>query len=124
MRRIAGTFESLRSRKQTAFMPFLAAGDPDMSTTVELIRLLAGCGVDLIEIGFPYSDPIADGPVIQEAYTRALAKKIGVADIFGALRRSRARRYRRSWQWSLTPLFTARAPKSSRRRQCERAFPG
>ena len=66
-------------------MPFLAAGDPELSTTAELIRLLAGCGVDLIEIGFPYSDPIADGPVIQEAYTRALAKKIGVADIFGAL---------------------------------------
>jgi tryptophan synthase alpha chain len=85
MRRIAATFEALRSRRQTAFMPFLAAGDPEISTTVELIRLLAGCGVDLIEIGFPYSDPIADGPVIQEAYTRALAKKIGVADIFGAL---------------------------------------
>lgn len=85
MRPIAATFESLRSRKQTAFMPFLAAGDPDLSTTVELIRLLAGCGVDLIEVGFPYSDPIADGPVIQEAYTRALAKKIGIADIFGAL---------------------------------------
>ncbi|HEV3298114.1 MAG TPA: tryptophan synthase subunit alpha [Planctomycetaceae bacterium] len=85
MGRIAATFESLRLRRQTAFMPFLAAGDPDISTTVELVRLLAGCGVDLIEIGFPYSDPIADGPVIQEAYTRALAKKIGVADIFGAL---------------------------------------
>jgi tryptophan synthase alpha chain len=85
MSRIAATFESLRSRKRTAFMPFLAAGDPDVSTTVELIRLLARCGVDLIEIGFPYSDPIADGPVIQEAYTRALAKKIGLADIFGGL---------------------------------------
>ncbi len=66
-------------------MPFLAAGDPDVSTTVELIRLLAGCGVDLIEVGFPYSDPIADGPVIQEAYTRALAKKIRIPDIFGGL---------------------------------------
>ncbi len=85
MSRIATTFDSLRSREQTAFMPFLAAGDPDVSTTVELIRLLAGCGVDLIEIGFPYSDPIADGPVIQEAYTRALGKKIGLADIFGGL---------------------------------------
>jgi tryptophan synthase alpha chain len=85
MSRIAATFESLRSRKQTAFMPFLAAGDPDVSTTVELIRLLAGCGVDLIEVGFPYSDPIADGPVIQEAYTRALAKKIRLPDIFAGL---------------------------------------
>ncbi|HXY33118.1 MAG TPA: tryptophan synthase subunit alpha [Planctomycetaceae bacterium] len=85
MRPIAATFDSLRSRRQTAFMPFLAAGDPDISTTVELIRLLAGCGVDLIEIGFPYSDPIADGPVIQEAYTRALAKKIRLSDIFAGL---------------------------------------
>jgi tryptophan synthase alpha chain len=85
MRSIAATFEALRSRRHTAFMPFLAAGDPDVSTTVELIRLLAGCGVDLIEVGFPYSDPIADGPVIQEAYTRALAKKVSLADIFGAL---------------------------------------
>jgi tryptophan synthase alpha chain len=85
MRRIAATFESLRSQRQTAFMPFLAAGDPDVSTTVELIRLLAGCGVDLIEIGFPYSDPIADGPVIQEVYTRALAKKITLSDIFAGL---------------------------------------
>jgi tryptophan synthase alpha chain len=85
MSRIAATFESLRSRKQTAFMPFLTAGDPDVATTVELIRLLAGCGVDLIEIGFPYSDPIADGPVIQEAYTRALGKKVRLPDIFAAL---------------------------------------
>lgn len=85
MSRIAATFESLRSRKQTAFMPFLAAGDPDVSTTVELIRLLASCGVDLIEVGFPYSDPIADGPVVQEAYTRALGKKIRLPDIFAGL---------------------------------------
>lgn len=85
MSRIDETFASLQSRGQTAFMPFLAAGDPDISTTVELIRLLAGCGVDLIEVGFPYSDPIADGPVIQEAYTRALGKKVRVQDIFAGL---------------------------------------
>jgi tryptophan synthase alpha chain len=85
MSRIDETFASLQSRGQTAFMPFLAAGDPDISTTVELIRLLAGCGVDLIEVGFPYSDPIADGPVIQEAYTRALGKKVRLQDIFAGL---------------------------------------
>ncbi len=85
MSRIDEVFASLQSRGQTAFMPFLAAGDPDISTTVELIRLLAGCGVDLIEIGFPYSDPIADGPVIQEAYTRALGKKVRLQDIFAGL---------------------------------------
>ncbi len=66
-----------------AFMPFVTAGDPDFSTTVEMIRLLRDCGVDLIEVGFPYSDPIADGPVIQASYTRALANKIRLPDIFG-----------------------------------------
>lgn len=76
-----------------AFMPFITAGDPDLATTCELIELLADCGVDLIEIGFPYSDPIADGPVIQSSYTRALAKKLTVAAIFeaiGGLTRRRA----------------------------------
>ncbi len=63
-------------------MPFITAGDPDVSTTVELIRLLRDCGVDLIEIGFPYSDPIADGPVIQASYTRALARKVHLGDLF------------------------------------------
>jgi tryptophan synthase alpha chain len=84
--RIAALFASLRSRGQMAFMPFLSAGDPDLPTTVELIRLLRDSGVDLIEIGFPYSDPIADGPVIQASYTRALAKKIRLAEIFAALK--------------------------------------
>jgi tryptophan synthase alpha chain len=68
-----------------AFMPFVTAGDPDVSTTVELIRLLRECGVDLIEVGFPYSDPIADGPVIQASYTRALDKNLRLTDIFAGL---------------------------------------
>ena len=55
-------------------MPFIAAGDPDMTTTGRLIQELAKAGADLIEVGFPYSDPIADGPVIQSSYTRALNK--------------------------------------------------
>jgi tryptophan synthase alpha chain len=79
------TFSRTRAAGQMAFMPFITAGDPDMATTVELIELLAGCGVDLIEIGFPYSDPIADGPVIQSSYTRALAKRLHVSDIFAGI---------------------------------------
>jgi tryptophan synthase alpha chain len=79
------TFARTRAAGQMAFMPFITAGDPDMATTVELIELLAGCGVDLIEIGFPYSDPIADGPVIQSSYTRALAKRLHVSDIFAGI---------------------------------------
>jgi len=84
--RITAVFESLRGRGQMAFMPFLSAGDPDLRTTVELIRLLRDAGVDLIEIGFPYSDPIADGPVIQASYTRVLANKTRLPEIFGALK--------------------------------------
>jgi tryptophan synthase alpha chain len=84
--RIAAVFESLRANGRMAFMPFVTAGDPDVSTTVELIRLLRDCGVDLIEVGFPYSDPIADGPVVQASYTRALARKIRLSDIFSGIK--------------------------------------
>ncbi len=69
-----------------AFMPFLAAGDPDLATTGRLIRELSAAGSDLIEIGFPYSDPIADGPVIQASYTRALAKHVKLRDIFATIK--------------------------------------
>lgn len=69
-----------------AFMPFITAGDPDLALTQRLIRTLAARGVDLIEVGFPYSDPIADGPVIQASYTRALAHKLHVREIFSAIR--------------------------------------
>jgi tryptophan synthase alpha chain len=65
-----------------AFMPFVTCGDPDMSTTIAVVRELASRGVDLIELGFPYSDPIADGPVIQASYTRALGRKFEISDIF------------------------------------------
>lgn len=66
-------------------MPFIAAGDPDLPVTELLIRELAAAGADLIEIGFPYSDPIADGPVIQASYTRALNAKVTVSGIFATV---------------------------------------
>ena len=68
-----------------AFMPFIAAGDPDLPTTAKLLKELAASGADLIEVGFPYSDPIADGPVIQASYTRALAKHVKLKDIFATI---------------------------------------
>ncbi|MEZ5940657.1 MAG: tryptophan synthase subunit alpha [Planctomycetaceae bacterium] len=83
--RIQQTFETLKSNGQMAFMPFVTAGDPDMTGTQKLISTLAATGVDLIEVGFPYSDPIADGPVIQSSYTRALNKKLTVHQIFDAV---------------------------------------
>ena len=85
--RIADTFARLRSLRQMAFMPFITAGDPDLDATARLIRELASCGVDLIEVGFPYSDPIADGPVIQASYSRALVKGIRIADIFACIQK-------------------------------------
>jgi len=84
--RITQTFQNLKSSGHMAFMPFVAAGDPDLATTQELIRRLAAAGVDLIEVGFPYSDPIADGPVIQASYTRALGKGLKVDQIFTSIR--------------------------------------
>jgi tryptophan synthase alpha chain len=74
-------FHSLRAAGRKAFMPFVTAGDPDLDFTVAVIRELAARGANLCELGIPYSDPIADGPVIQASYTRALAKKIHLADI-------------------------------------------
>ena len=61
-----------------AFMPFVTAGDPNIQTTRAVLLALKDAGVDLIELGFPYSDPIADGPVIQASYTRALDNGITV----------------------------------------------
>ncbi|WP_303721393.1 tryptophan synthase subunit alpha [Malonomonas rubra] len=72
MSRIDKTFADLRRKQETALIPFLTAGDPDLATTSKLIRTLAENGADLIELGVPFSDPMADGPTIQAASERAL----------------------------------------------------
>jgi tryptophan synthase alpha chain len=87
MSRIDQLFTELRSQKRKAFMPFVTAGDPDLEFTADVIRELDRRGCSLCEIGIPYSDPIADGPVIQASYTRALAKKIKLRDILEMLSR-------------------------------------
>ncbi|MDX1962418.1 MAG: tryptophan synthase subunit alpha [Pirellulales bacterium] len=79
-------FTRLRAKNQRALMPFLTAGDPDLPTTALLLRELVRRGAVMCELGIPYSDPIADGPVIQASYTRALAKKIKLADILECVR--------------------------------------
>jgi tryptophan synthase alpha chain len=79
-------FTRLKADGKKAFMPFIPAGDPDLETTVKLLRECARRGASLIEVGFPYSDPIADGSVIQASYTRALGKGVSVDAIFGATR--------------------------------------
>lgn len=85
MTAIDNVFAACRKDNRLAFMPFLTAGDPDLAFTADTIRRLGVAGVDLIEVGFPYSDPIADGPVIQASYTRALEKKVKVDAIFDML---------------------------------------
>jgi tryptophan synthase alpha chain len=57
---------------QTAFIPFITAGDPDLATTAKALKILDACGSDLIELGVPYSDPLADGPVIQVYHEKPL----------------------------------------------------
>lgn len=79
-------FVRLKADHRKAFVPFIPAGDPDLDTTATLLRECARRGASLIEVGFPYSDPIADGSVIQASYTRALDKGLRVEQIFGMLR--------------------------------------
>jgi tryptophan synthase alpha chain len=83
-------FRRLRPEGRKAFMPFVTAGDPDLAFTRELLPAVAQSGANLIEVGFPFSDPIADGPVIQASYTRALEKGLKLADVFAALKEATA----------------------------------
>ena len=76
MSRIDEVFAQLKATNRKALMPFITAGDPDLEFTAAMLRELAKRGAHLCEVGIPYSDPIADGPVIQASYTRALEKKI------------------------------------------------
>jgi len=86
MSRIDQLFSDLRRKQRKALMPFVTAGDPDLAFTAEVIRELDRRGSSMCEVGIPYSDPIADGPVIQASYTRALAHKIKVPAILEMLR--------------------------------------
>jgi tryptophan synthase alpha chain len=78
MSRIQTCFESLKKRSGTALVPFITAGDPDPSQTVALMHTLAAAGADIIELGVPFSDPMADGPVIQRASERALKHHVSL----------------------------------------------
>lgn len=78
---VSSCFQSLRDRHQCALIPFITAGDPDLATTAQALKTLDAAGADLIELGVPYSDPLADGPVIQAAATRALANGVKLDDV-------------------------------------------
>jgi tryptophan synthase alpha chain len=90
MNRIDVLFNRLRKEGRKALMPFVTAGDPDLPTTAALLTELVARGAHMMEIGIPYSDPIADGPVIAASYTRALEKGVKLAQIFQAIRTLRA----------------------------------
>jgi tryptophan synthase alpha chain len=87
MSRIAAAFE----KRRKALIPYLCAGDPFPEATVDVMLAMAQAGGDIIELGVPFSDPMADGPVIQKASERALAKGIGLAQVLGYVRGFRAR---------------------------------
>jgi tryptophan synthase alpha chain len=91
MSRIAATFEALKRNRRKALIPYICAGDPLPDGTVDVMLAMATAGADVIELGVPFSDPMADGPVIQKASERALAKGIGMAQVLAYVRGFRAK---------------------------------
>jgi tryptophan synthase alpha chain len=87
--RIDLTFARLRERGEKALIPYVMLGDPDLATTEEWARAAASAGADLLEIGIPFSDPLADGPVLQRSAERALTQKVRLADAIALVRRLR-----------------------------------
>ena len=83
MNRIENKFAELAQRGEAALIPFVTAGDPDLNTTLEILRSLARRGADCIELGIPFSDPTADGPTIQRSSRRALQNGVSLRAIFG-----------------------------------------
>ena len=105
MNPIDALFRDLRAAQARRFMPFVTAGDPDLAFTRELLPVVAEAGADLFEVGFPFSDPIADGPVVQASYTRALDKRLKLADVFATLKEvtsAAGLEDARSWRWRRT----------------------
>lgn len=91
MSRITATFEQLREQHKTALIPFVTAGDPERDVTVPLMHTLVENGADIIELGVPFSDPMADGPVIQRASERALVHHTSLHDVLDMVREFRGK---------------------------------
>ncbi|MEJ2695334.1 MAG: tryptophan synthase subunit alpha [Candidatus Sulfobium sp.] len=83
MSRIGRTFKKIKGGNGKAFIPYIMAGDPDLKRTRQLVKMLAECGADIIELGVPFSDPLADGPTIQKAAQRALHGGITLNGVIG-----------------------------------------
>ena len=91
MNRIDATFARQRAAGRTVLIPYVTAGDPSLAATDEILDALTRSGADVIELGVPFSDPMADGPVIQRASERALAQHVGLRDVLDLVARFRAR---------------------------------
>src|SRR3989304_6595936 len=89
MSRIEAKFGELKKRKECALIPFVTAGDPDLGTTLKIMRALEKGGADLIELGIPFSDPTADGATIQRSSQRALKNPLSLPRIFHVVREFR-----------------------------------
>ncbi|ESQ90819.1 tryptophan synthase subunit alpha [Asticcacaulis sp. AC460] len=87
--RIDARFAALKTENRAAFIAYIMAGDPDVDTTLDILKGLPAAGADLIELGFPFSDPMAEGPTIQHAAERALKNGTKIADVFNLVRRFR-----------------------------------
>lgn len=91
MSRIKKTFEDLKITNRKAFIPFISAGDPDIETSEKIVLALAETGADVIELGVPFSDPMADGPIIQASSQRALLHDVDLTKIFEMVRNVRVK---------------------------------
>lgn len=89
MNQIDSKFAELKAGGRNALIPFITIGDPDLDTSIAILKELEAAGADIIELGVPYSDPLADGPVIQRASSRALKHSINIGDCIGSARRAR-----------------------------------
>jgi tryptophan synthase alpha chain len=85
MSRIKNTFNRLKKKNETALIPYIMGGDPDLATTKTLILEMEKAGCDIIELGAPFSDPLADGPTIQKAAIRSLKNRTSIADVLGLI---------------------------------------
>jgi tryptophan synthase alpha chain len=88
---IDAVFAELKAKGETALIPFLTMGDPDLGTSVALVQAAEAAGAHMIELGVPYSDPLADGPVIQRASERALNNRVSLTDCIGVAAKARSR---------------------------------
>jgi tryptophan synthase alpha chain len=89
MNRIEKVFRGLRKNNKKAFIPYIMAGDPDLGKTGEMVLFFEKCGADIVELGVPFTDPLADGPTIQRAAERALRAGVTLREVIGLVRQLR-----------------------------------